>query len=546
MTTNDHLTLQRLLDRRDAATLLNAIHASAPHIALALARVDGTIFVCTENWDAAHIDLTDLRDQVETRDEFRLYPLRADAHLLGALVARGASPTQNYSLEHALHTGLTTILAHARARRDVATEALERYREINLMYRVSETIGASFDARAIPQMVLDESHRVIHADAGIVMLAHEASWQIQACAGVDAELNALLHSPASQTWFADKPAIITELRDALPAYRAILWSPLKAQDHFLGGILLGRKDGAVFTASDEKLLSALARQAAIALENTRLHQAELDKQRMAHELQLARDVQASLIPSATPEISGWDFAAEWQPAREVAGDFYDFFASAAHAKRSTWLRSAQDAELKDAESPDAESVLQNIVIADVSDKGMHAALFMALTRSTVRASTLSASSPAEGITQANSLLCADATGGMFVTLFFAQLDPRKNEIVYVNAGHNPPLLYRARDQELSELNRTGIMLGFMEGFAFQQRAVALDQNDFIVFYTDGVTEAINATNEQFGEERLRAVVLDQRAASPGEMLSALQNALRDFIGDTAPFDDVTIVIAKRL
>lgn len=522
MTTNDHLTLQRLLDRRDAATLLNAIHASAPHIALALARADGTIFVSTENWDAAQIDLTGLRDQIETREQFRLYPLRADAHLLGALVACGASPTQNFSLEHALHTGLTTILAHARARREVAHEALERYREINLMYRVSETIGASFDANAIPQMILDESQRVIHADAGVVMLASDAGWQVKACAGVDNELNDLLSAPISQTWFADKPAIITDLRDALPTYRAILWSPLQAQDHFLGGILLGRKDGAVFTASDEKLLSALARQAAVALENTRLHQAELDKQRMQHELQLAYDVQASLIPGATPELSGWDFAAYWQPAREVAGDFYDFFAGG------------------------TTPPLQNIVIADVSDKGMHAALFMALTRSTVRASALSAPSLAEGITQANRLLCADATGGMFVTLFCAQIDPRKNEITYVNAGHNPPLIYRARDRELIELTRTGIMLGFMEGFAFQQRAVALAENDFILFYTDGVTEALNAHEEQFGEARLRAVMLDHPHASPGDLLAALQNALREFIGDTAPFDDITIVIAKRL
>jgi phosphoserine phosphatase RsbU/P len=263
-----------------------------------------------------------------------------------------------------------------------------------------------------------------------------------------------------------------------------VYAPLKTQERVLGGIVLGRAQGqAIFTASDEKLLMALARQAAVAVDNARLHQEVLVKERLEHELQLARDVQASLIPSHTPVIPGWDFAAYWNPAREVAGDFYDFIANVG-ARRSERSRQAAQSQ---------ESLLHGIVIADVSDKGMHAALFMALTRSVLRAATTAGQSPVDSVNQSNRLLCADSTGGMFVTMFYAQLDSAKNEMTYVNAGHNPPYLYRAKEKKIEELERTGIMLGFDEEMRFEQRAVQFYPGDFIVFYTDGVTEVWRRT-----------------------------------------------------
>ncbi|MBI5305154.1 MAG: SpoIIE family protein phosphatase [Chloroflexi bacterium] len=497
MTTTAQPTLPRLITRRDVDALLSAFA-----LPCALALPDGKLFARASTWLHDHIDL-------DERDAYRVYPLNANGVALGALAVAGDTT----NAERALHQTLIVLLAQALEKREVANEALERYREINLMYRVSETIGLSHDADAIPRLVLEESKRVIHSSTGIVLIGEE----VKASFGSDAQAVALRQA-AREVIGTDHAAIISDTH--VPEFGAILWTPLKTQERVLGGIVLGRGAGEpIFSASDEKLLMALAGQAAIALENVSLHHAELEKERFQRELQLAYDVQASLIPRETPIVPGWDFAAYWQPAREVSGDFYDFFPVPAG---------------------------QSIVIADVSDKGMHAALFMALTRSTVRASTLAAESPADGLTRANRLLCADSTGGMFVTLFYAQLDPLKKEITYVNAGHNPPLVLRAATRELIELPRTGVMLGFNEGMEFAQANVALELGDMILFYTDGVTEANDASGEQFGEERLRAWMLEHADASPAALLDALKRALGEFIGSAAPFDDITVVIAKRV
>jgi len=239
------------------------------------------------------------------------------------------------------------------------------------------------------------------------------------------------------------------------------------------------------------------------------------------ELQVARRLQTSLIPRDTPRIAGWDFVALWPPARIVRGDFYDFV-PVHHVSRL------------------------GIVIADVSDKGMPAALFMAWARSTIRASITGACYPADCVTHANRVLCTDTENGMFVTMCYAQLNPATGELVYVNAGHNPPLLYRRDGWQLTELARTGMVLGVDDTHCYEQRTLQLDPGDFVVFYTDGVTEAANITGQEFGKERLRQVVLSQRGASAVDIIAALRRAIDEFVGSTPSFDDVTTVVVKRL
>ena len=518
-----------------------------PNSALALVRVDGSLFVNTDNWSdlAGSPDLVWYlqrmeRGRVLNFDQYRIYPLFAAENPVGALVAYGSSRNQEYPLERAVHASIALMIAQSLEKRDVATEALDRYREINLVYRVSETIGASFDVDKIPAFVLDEGRRVIHSDAGIVLLSPpngDANWETRATFGGDGlarALNDLSGTALGKQMPSDRPAIVTDLPGGTE-YSALLWAPFKTQDRVLGGVVLGRLLGEpIFTASDEKLLTALARQAAVAVDNARLHRAVLDKERLEHELQLARNVQASLIPSQAPIIPGWDFAAYWNPAREVSGDFYDFI-SGVGASSSIAPRSAEETQ-----------PMLGIVIGDVSDKGMHAALFMTLTRSVLRAATTSGQVPADGLMLTNRLLCADSTGGMFVTLFYGQLDPARNEMTYVNAGHNPPLIYRAKQRHFEELERTGIMLGFDDSIILGQQSAQFSPGDFVVLYTDGVTEAFNHDDEQFGEERLRAVLLEKQASTPQDILQTLRGVLANFVGDRAQSDDITIVIAKCL
>jgi serine phosphatase RsbU (regulator of sigma subunit) len=305
-------------------------------------------------------------------------------------------------------------------------------------------------------------------------------------------------------------------------YGRVLHVPIKHGEQVIGVMSVNRsKSAPVYTDDDVRLLSLFAPQAAIAIENARLYQVAVEQARLERELDLARTLQSGLIPRELPQIHGWDLAALWRPAREVGGDFYDLF-------------------------PLSRATRYGLLIADVSDKGMPAALFMTLARAILRASVTAARTPAHCIAHANRLICADTANGMFVTLCFAQFAPRSGEMVYVNAGHNPPLLYRKRTDHLSELARTGIALGVDDKIAFGQRRLLLARGDFILFYTDGVTEAIDAGEHEFGMERLRQVVLENHRASTTEILTALEKAVRAFVGAAPQSDDIAVVIVKRL
>jgi serine phosphatase RsbU (regulator of sigma subunit) len=318
---------------------------------------------------------------------------------------------------------------------------------------------------------------------------------------------------------ANHPAYAQVPPDLRPGALACL--PLAKGEHILGTLNLGYWEPHRFDAETRSFLDLMARNAAIAIENARLYQLAIEKARMEHELQVAREVQASLIPRETPRIAGWDFATLWQPAHIVSGDFYDFVSI-------------------------GQSPLQGILIGDVTDKGMPAALFMVLARSTIRASITTACCPADFITHANRLLCADAADGMFVTLCYAQLDPLTGELVYVNAGHNPPLLLHRDTEQFVQLTRTGMALGVDETCQFDQRTVQLDPGDLIVLYTDGVTDATNAAEQEFGLERLRQAIIENRHLSAPEMSSALNDALREFVDAASQFDDIAVVVMKRI
>jgi serine phosphatase RsbU (regulator of sigma subunit) len=241
--------------------------------------------------------------------------------------------------------------------------------------------------------------------------------------------------------------------------------------------------------------------------------------RLQHELEMAHKVQAGLLPSDTPEITGWQFAACWRPAREVAGDYYDFI-------------------------PLDQGHL-GVVMGDVCDKAMPAALFMALTRSIVRASTVQTAGPRDGLALANRVLCADTHDGMFVTLFYGLLQPITGAFSYVNAGHNPPLWYCADKDALVPLRPTGMALGILPDATFDQQTVRLGPGDWILLYTDGLTDASDASTNRFGIERVQRVLLPHRYGAAAELLAALEQAVDRFAGDTPPFDDIALVLLRR-
>jgi len=507
--------LLRLLPRRELGTLLDAFAPLAPG----------------RRWrvlDAAGAALVERGDEAQGVAEGEApaplaLPITLDGEAIGTLELTPSAPLDTgAALLHAARSVLEHALAAASIRRELAAETLERYREVHLAYRLGEVLTGGVDLAALPERVLAEAVRVVQAPHALLVLddagehgrAAAVLGSDDAAAGAHEALAAVRAGSA-----ADRAAIDVDERPEAAAHAVRLWAPLRAGDTTIGGLLLTRPAGArVFSAGDAKLLTALAAQAATSIENARLHAAALQQARLARELQLAHEVQSRLMPTDLPSTASWQLAAWWSAAREVAGDFYD-----ATRQGDTTI----------------------VTVGDVADKGMAAALFMALARSVLRASAVDGRDPGDVVTRANALLCADASDGMFVTLAHAHLDP-DGTVRYANAGHNPPLVARA-DGPLEHLPRTGILVGWDDAARYGVETVRLAPGDALVLYTDGVTEARDADGLEYGETRLVELVRDHVAArrSAEAIVSALRSDLAGFVGEADAFDDATVLVALR-
>jgi phosphoserine phosphatase RsbU/P len=300
--------------------------------------------------------------------------------------------------------------------------------------------------------------------------------------------------------------------------RAILCAPMLIQDRLVGVVYVdtSMRTGN-FTESDRDLLSAVANQAGITLENARLYGVAVEKGRLEHELKLAREIQQGLLPRRMPQIPGYEVCAIWQSAREMAGDFYDAFTL----------------------SEDSFGV----VMADVSDKGAPSALFMAVARSMIRSYAFAGMSPFETLSQTNDLILDDAESGMFVTVFHSVFHVNGSSI-HINAGHNPPLLYRAKTNEAVYMSRGGRAIGWFDNNPLHQSELQLESGDLIVYYTDGLTDAENPAGENFGEDRLAGAVIDAVGQSAEGVLNHIVRSVEAFAEGIPPFDDLTLMVVR--
>jgi serine phosphatase RsbU (regulator of sigma subunit) len=292
--------------------------------------------------------------------------------------------------------------------------------------------------------------------------------------------------------------------------------PIIASGQPLGIMNVATQDWQFLTAADLQLLSAVGAQVAIALERARLYDVtHAQRLRLERELKLAREIQDSLLPEALPPIPGFSLAADWRSALEMAGDFYDIFPL-----------------------PDGR---WGIVVADVSDKGAAAAMYMAMTRSLIRASAANHSNPAGALNEVNQRLLAHSTSDMFVTVFYAVLDVGTQTLTYANAGQNPPLLRRISGR-IEMLTRTGAALGILEELALSDATLILAPGDSLVIYTDGATDARNPQGEEYGTNRLAEASINAAQLDARRLLDHLTSNLAAFTQDVPPFDDITFFI----
>jgi hypothetical protein len=244
---------------------------------------------------------------------------------------------------------------------------------------------------------------------------------------------------------------------------------------------------------------------------------DLERAYLQQELTMARDIQQALLPKNLPELKGWKFSCCYQPAREVGGDFYDFL--------------------------ELEGGRLGLVVGDATGHGMPAALVMATARSMLRAVAQASESPGEVLRRANDPLFTDIPPSMFITCFYAILDPKSGRLLYANAGHDLPYLHRGGD--VKELKARGMPLGLMPGMSYEEQEITLEAGDSALFYSDGLVEAHDSQRrEMFGFPRLRALVAEH--GEDGSLVEILLEELYSFTGDGwEQEDDITLLTLRR-
>jgi sigma-B regulation protein RsbU (phosphoserine phosphatase) len=316
-------------------------------------------------------------------------------------------------------------------------------------------------------------------------------------------------------------------RDAFTRYTdnvTALLSPLRHAGRDLGVLVVARRheDGA-FTANDFAVFRSAAEQSSFAIGNARIHREAHEKRAMEGELQNAREVQRVLLPQGDPVIAGFRISGTNLPARIISGDYYDYI-------------SLGDRKF-------------GIAIADVSGKGVSAGLLMAMCRSVLRSVAPGRDSPSEVLAAVNRQLYPDIREDMFISMAYGILDESGGRLIISRAGHDPALLFRRESEQVELLRSPGLALGVDGGAVFERvtkdQEVELLPGDCVLFYTDGMREAVDANDEEFGMERMSEVF--RRAAPMGAegIITRMQEELRQFTGEGPQMDDVTLVAIER-
>ncbi len=304
--------------------------------------------------------------------------------------------------------------------------------------------------------------------------------------------------------------------------RNILAAPIIAStdDRLIGVLQLLNKHGGTFGPFDEQVLRAFAAHAATAIERADL----VAEVRFSHELQIAvnmgRRIQQSFLPRHLPQIPGYEVGAWWRPAELVSGDYYD-------------IVPLRDGRL-------------GLVVADVSGHGVGPSLLMASVRAMVHVLTRRRTEPGEIVPLLAETISPDLDGGTFLTLLMAALDPRTHELTYVNAGHGPALLFHRNIREFETLKSTSLPLGFLTDFTTHPGwKLTMGPRDLLILATDGVIELLNDANEMFGRARLEQLIRQNCTLAAPDLVMAIQDAIAEFLGDSQPLDDVTLMIVER-
>ncbi len=418
-------------------------------------------------------------------------------------------------------------LDYALLHRETERRALEK----DVLLEIARSMSAPFDLDEVIEASFESLHQVVDYDAAAIYLVNRRTAELEPVSARgypegSEEAFGLMVGQGIVGWVAKtgESVIVPDVRAdaryvaARPQSRSEIATPLLNEGRVIGVFNLESDLEDAYHAGHLELLEAFAAQAAVAVERAHSAHERLERRRLEKELAIARDIQRSFLPSGAPRVPGFDLAGTTITHDEVGGDYYDFI-------------------------PVSETRL-GLAIADVSGKGIPAALLMAGFRMGLLAEIRNEYALRAVMRKANQLLHESTERDKFVTAFYGTLDWKNGVLIFSNAGHNPPILLR-RDGSTERLIEGGVALGVLPDARYEERPIALADGDLLVLYTDGVSEAENAVNEQFGEGRLEDVMRATRDAPAAEIAQAIVKAVLDWTGEKGPSDDLTLLVVRK-
>ncbi len=405
--------------------------------------------------------------------------------------------------------------------------------ELVILNELALEIGAKFDLQEILQTVVKRSLKAVQAEQGTITLVKQQPQDVQLTLvrtqqstdhGQPFHLNQAL---LGWMHINKLPLVIRDPKqDARfqgiswdANMRSLLCVPLLIKSALIGILTVINKKEGEFSEEDTRLLTIVAAQSAQIIENVRLYEEEKDLFQMQEQVRLASQIQSGLLPKSAPVIPGYDIAGYSKPAQVVGGDYYDFICI------------------------DPQRLA--ICVGDISGKGLPAAMLMANLQATIRGQCIIDPSPSVCLGRANKLLYQSTDPQKYATLFYCVLHLQNHCLEYSNAGHNWPYVLLQNGSALA-CKSGGIALSFLENAEFQQDTVFLNPGDFCVLYSDGVTEAMNASSAEYGEERLLACIRENQKLTAEQIIQKLIFSVEKHAQNCPQSDDMTLVVIKRL
>jgi len=421
----------------------------------------------------------------------------------------------------------------------------EAYNAEQLLSDLSDQVRGMVETRPLIEMVATRLADTLHIPKVAVLLGSGGPYQTAYALGYDTVPEVVFPSGAGavkalqkqkeparvyfddpNSWLYREPDLTEEDRGKLAKLQAELLLPLSARDQLLGFISLGAKrSDEPYSGTDVRLLKSVAAQTGLALENARLMTAIADevaqRERLNREVEIAREVQERFFPQTLPPIRGIEYAGACRPALGVGGDYYDFLA----------LPGGQ----------------LGIAIGDVSGKGIAAALTMASLQASLRGeATRMTEDLAALVSNVNRLVYEASSASRYATFFYGQYNPASRQLTYVNAGHNPPMLFHRSSNgwQLSRLETGGTVVGLLESFPYEQASLTVAPGDIFIAFTDGISEAMNVAHEEWGEERMIEAIHGCGALAPSEIIVRVMQAADGFVAGAKQHDDMTLVVVQ--